>query len=184
MGLRIHTLSSEEMLSLWKLATMHEPARLDCVIERTDGIDLDLLLRHRIEGWYARQLLDLPIEELPLTEIAHRLTPVRRADGSAEVSLPEGTMRVAGVMMEGWHRAATVTANPESALAQEQRNPYSRGGAAEPVAIVYRDGRMSLHTPPPGEMRLTSVTAVVRPEDGSFQLTDAMLSRLDDSIII
>lgn len=184
MGLRIHTLSADEMLGLWKLATMYEPARLDCIINRTDGIDLDRLLRHRIEGWYARQLLDLPIEELPLTEIADRLTPARRPDGSAEVSLPEGTVRVAGVMMEGWHRPATVTSDPTSPLAQEQRNPYSRGGVAEPVAVVYRDGRMSLHTPPPGEMRLTSVTAVVRPEDGSFPLTDAMLSRMNDSIVI
>lgn len=173
-------MSADEMLGFWKLATMYEPARLDCVIGRTDGIDLDRLLRHRIEGWYVRQLLELPAHELPLTEIAHLLTPVRRADGSAEVILPEGTVRVAGVEMDGWHRPATVTSDPASPLAQEQRNPFSRGDKADPVAVVYPDGRMSLHTPPPGAMQLLSVAAVVRADDGSFQLTDAMMSRIPE----
>lgn len=181
MGLTTFTLTSAEMLRLWKETAMYETPRLDCAVERTDGIDLDQMLSRRIDAWYARQLLEAPADILPLSEIAPRLTPVRLPCGAAEVGLPEETVRIVSVMMEGWGRPALVTADPASPLAVRQLNPFGRSGCAAPVAVVHPDSRMMLYSPPPAiTPRLLSVTAVMRPADGSYILTDPLISLIPD----
>lgn len=181
MGLTVFTLSADEMLRLWKQTAMYETPRLDCSVERTDGIDLDAMLAARIDAWYARLLLEAPANALPLSEIAPMLTPVTLPCGAAEVSLPEGTVRVVSVMMDGWTRPAAVTADPLSPIALRQLNPFGRSGCAAPVAVVYPDSRMMLYSPPAGiKPSLSSVTAVIKPADGSYLMTDALLSFIPD----
>lgn len=181
MGLKTFTLTSGEMLRLWKQTAMFETPRLDCAVERTDGIDLDEMLSRRIGAWYARLLLEASADILPLSEIASRLTPVRLPCGAAEVSLPEETVRIVSVMMEGWERPALVTADPTSPPARRQLNPFAASGCVAPVAVVHPGSRMLLYSPPPGlQPRLLSVTAVMRPADGTYILTDPLLSLIPD----
>lgn len=182
MGLKSFTLTPAEMLRLWKQSVLYEPDRLDCAIVRTDGIDRDAMLARQIDAWYAAQLLKAPASMLPLTETASRLTPVRLPCGAAEVSLPEGIVRVESVLMEGWQRPAIVTADPQSVLARRQLSPFSRGGCCAPVAVIHPDRRMLLYTPPAATPpQLISVMAIEKPADGSYILTDALLSLLPDS---
>ncbi len=181
MNRRTYTLTADEMLERWKLAGLYEPLLTDASISCSDGMDLDRLLQLKIDSWYARQLMDAPLESLPLTEIADQLTLAMLPDGAARVSLPEGTLRVASAMMEGWMRPAAIIADPESPQALAQANPFCRGGAARPIAVINRDGSMNLYTPPPRvQPRLLSVRAVCLPEKGIYRVTDAMMA--DESI--
>jgi len=181
MNQRIYTLTAEEMLGRWKLAGLYEPLLADATVECSDGMDLDRLLRLKIDSWYVRQLMEAPLESLPLTEIAGQLTLAMQPDGSARVSLPEGTLRVASAMMKGWLRPAAIITSQDSPEALAQSNPFSRGGSARPVAVINSDGSMNLYTPPPGaQPQLLSVKAVCLPEKGTYWMTDAMMA--DESI--
>ena len=46
------TLTPDEMLERWRLYRAMEPLRADCVVERTDGLDIDTILRIQMRAWY------------------------------------------------------------------------------------------------------------------------------------
>ncbi len=169
------TLTAEQMLSRWKLSRYFEPLRSDCLITRTDGIDLDRLLMQEIDAWYITQLHSLPIEHLPLTDITARLSPIRTDDGAAMVALPDDVLRIASVMVDGWLRPPQIITDMSTPMAMAQSSPMARGGCAAPVVVVTQR-RMMLYTPPPGDISLSSVSAVVLPHDNTYYLTPTLLS--------
>lgn len=179
MALRVITLTDSEMLTLWKLRSLLEPLGTGAETVCADGIDIDTLLRRRIDDWYYTCLATAPVDSLPLTELSATLTARRTTDGAGAVSLPEGLLRVASVELEGWERPATVTDDPQSALALAQSNPYSRGRCSVPVAVAFtRSSTLLLYTPPEGEIRIRSLKAVMRPPEGTYTLTDRMLATM------
>ena len=131
------------LLEEWKLRSRLEPLRTDCVITRTDGIDMDTYLLRELRAWYMRELATAPVDTLPLTDIAHGLTMTRAPDGAGMVKLPAGCLRVVSVEMEGWHRPAVIVADHECAEAVAQTSPYSRGGVCRPVAVQPSTGQRS-----------------------------------------
>lgn len=163
------------LLEEWKLRSRLEPLRTDCVITRTDGIDMDTYLLRELRAWYMRELATAPVDTLPLTDIAPGLTMTRAPDGAGMVKLPAGCLRVVSVEMEGWHRPAVIVADPECAEAVAQTSPYSRGGVCRPVAVIYPD-RMMLYTPPADAKAPSSVLAVTEPPEGTYLLTERMLA--------
>lgn len=172
------TLTADELLSRYKLLGFYEPMLDSAAVELSPGVDLDRLLMMQIDAWYARQFHEAPKEILPVSEIAPLLTPERLPDGAAGVMLPEGTVRVISVMMDGWKRYAEIVSDPASPRARAQTNRYSRGGCSNPVAVATPDGRMTLYTPPPDKLALTSVKAIVMPESGTYLFTPALLATL------
>lgn len=177
MGYRVISLSAGQLIARRKLAGFFEPLHSDAEITCDDGIDLDTLIRQQTDAWYSRMLLTAPLEILPLTDIASQLTMSRTADGAGLVSLPPGTVRVAEVTMEGWLRPAAVITDPASAEALAQINPFSRGTASHPVAVVHPGGRLMLYTPPRQAIRPSSLLAVIQPPEGTYLLTEAMFSQ-------
>ncbi len=176
MGHRVITLSAGQLIARRKLSGLFEPLHGDAAITCCDGIDLDGLLQQQIDAWYARVLLTAPLDMLPLTDIAPQTPVSLTADGAGMAVLPEGTLRVASVTMEGWLRPAAVITDASSAVALAQTNPFARGSAAAPVAVMHPDGRLMLYTPPRGVARLSSLMAVVQPPEGTYLLTEAMFS--------
>lgn len=172
------TLEKSAMLELWKRARGFEPLRADCAVTRTDGPDLDALLEMEMRAWYIRQLLTAPIEELPLSDIAPVLTLTTLREGVVTAPLPEGCVRVARVMMDGWERSALIAESANHPLAMEQTNRFARAWRCRPVAIV-EDGWITLHGVVSHPPRGLSVSAVMLPApELPYVLTEAMIGRL------
>lgn len=172
------SISAAQMLEIWKQTGLYEPLSADIETDYMSGIDLDTLLMHRIDAWYGRLFEEMPRELLPATEIAPSLLPERLPCGAVRVRLPERTVGVCSAMVDGWHRPAIIVDDPDSPRARAQLNRFSRGSTQVPVAVVSPDRTMTLYTPPPGNVALTSVKAIVMPEKGTFILTPAMFSRI------
>lgn len=171
------TYTEARLLEEWKLRSRLEPLRTDCVMTRTDGLDIDTYLLRELRAWYLRQLATAPVDTLPLTDIAPLLTMTRAPDGAGLVNLPDGCLRVVSVEMDGWHRPAVIVTDPECTEAVAQTSPYSRGGVCRPVAVIY-PGRMMLYTPPAYTAGPSSVLAVTLPPEGTYPLTESMLANM------
>lgn len=172
------TLTPSEFLERWKLLNLYEPMPADAEIEYATGLDLDRLLMMQAEAWYVRQFSESPREILPVSEIASILTPERLPDGAARVRLPERTIAVVSVEMEGWHRPALIVDDDDSPIARSQSNPFSRGGIHRPVAVVHKDASLTLFTPPMDKLSILSLKAILRPEKGVYLFTPELLSTL------
>lgn len=170
------TLTAAEMLDLWRLRRALLLLREDCAVERRDGIDLDRLLHAELRAWYSNLLDTAPVEMLVLTDIARDVAPALHADGHLTVTLPTGCRRVVEVEVEGWSRAATLTAS-DTPLALRQDNPYCRGRVDAPVAVVHPE-RLVLYSAPPGDVkpRLRRLLCIMEPEEGMYELDERAIS--------
>ena len=121
------TLTESEMLQLWKRHRAVEPLRLDCTALRTDGPDVDSLLREEMRQWYLDLLDNGPESALIVTNAALTATIQTLNDGRALITGPEGCRRILSVMFSDWDFPVKVTALPER---QGPRNPYCRRPAA------------------------------------------------------
>lgn len=129
------TLSKAEMLTLWKQRRHLAPLRADCIIARSDGVDVDSMCIADMRAWYLDLLRYGPRELLAPEDIARRSSCVVAPDGVAEIPLEADVVRVLSVRLSGWTAEATVETDPHAAAARLQRNPFSRGGACWPVAV-------------------------------------------------
>ena len=174
------TLSSEEMLAQWKLRRGFEPLRSDCVITRSDGVDIDQLLRLEMRDWYLNLLSTGPIEMLATTNIANDIAVVVGEDNVGIVTLPESCRRIVEFQLEGWLRPAKIITNPHCQEALLQDNPYSRGGCEQPVVVL--DGnRLFLYSLPSSTPKIVRAIAVMEPTDGSYVLDERGLSTISNS---
>lgn len=171
------TLSSEEMLELWRLRRHFEPLALPASVTRADGLDTKTLLESELNRWYENQLQTLPLHLLPQNNVAEQCRITPRPDGSWLVTLPENVVRVVSVEIEGWHKEAVIEPDSSSPLAEAQLNPFSRGNEYNPVAVL-QNGNMLLYTPPPRATQLKKVMCVTRPEPGTYVLTPTMMPPL------
>ncbi len=131
------------MLALWMRRHFMEPLRADCVVSRSDGVDLEAVAADEMRRWYVRMLADAPAEMLAPKDVALTVAIRRTANGTGTITLPENVVRVVAVKLSTWEREATIVA-ADSALGRLQANRYSRGGVAGPVAVVRPGGRLEL----------------------------------------
>ena len=167
--MKIH-LSSDEMLAQWKLRRGFAPLRADCVISRTDGIDLDNLLN---------LLATAPLEMLATTNIASDIAVVPTGEGGAVVMLPESCRRIVEFQLDGWQRPAIIVDDPLCHLARIQANPFSRGLTVNPV-VVKQQNRLFVYSLPAGSTpKITRAIAVMEPTDGSYEMDESALSTIN-----
>lgn len=170
----VKTYSAHEMLALWRLMRGYEPLRTDCLVTRTDGVDIDALLRHEIDMWYSRMLDTAPPAKLSVTDYTSLLVPTRAPDGAASVARPTGCRRVVEVVMEGWEREGLLVTDPTSGIARAQSSPYARGGCVDPVVLVGRN-TIRLYTPPADVCRIVTFTGIAEPVAGVYRFDEGML---------
>ncbi len=171
-------LTTEEMLNQWRLRRALEPLRNDCTVERLDGTDTDELLRNEMHDWYLNLLDTAPTEILTLTDISGEVVLKTNPDGSATVELPERCRRVEEITLDCWQQPATIT-RQDSLLAKLQRNPYSRGGTVEPVAVKHH-GKLQLYSIPEGvDASIESLYCVMEPDEGFYEMDERALSLIE-----
>lgn len=180
--MKLH-LNETQMLKEWHLRAFPEEVNSGCTIERHYGIDMDAYLKAAMNDWYRRMLHD--------PEAVHMLAPVNIADevedvrvGEANPStglspcriiLPEGTIRVLRVMVDGWRTEAAIV-DPSHYLARACRSPFPPGGVYAPVAVV--DGnRLTLYSVPSRPTEITEIIAVID-TPGIYHIDSAALATI------
>lgn len=173
-------LSSAEMLAQWKLCRGFEPLREDCEITRTDGIDLDALLRLEMRNWYLNLLKTAPIDMLAITNIANDIAIVKNDDNTGTILLPESCRRLVEFQLKGWKRPAKIIEDTNCHDALLQDNPYSRGGCEQPV-VIKRGNRLHIYSLPDDNPQILRAMAVMEPTDGSYEMDESALATILDN---
>ncbi len=136
-------MTKDEMLAIWMRQHFLEPLRADCVMSRIDGVDLEAIAVDEMRRWYVRMLGEAPAGMLAPSDIALTVSMRRAPQGTGIIVLPDNVVRVLAVKLSTWEREATIVAGG-SALGRRQGNRYSRGGVADPVAVLSPGGRLEL----------------------------------------
>lgn len=173
-------LSSDEMLAQWKLRRGFAPLRTDCEITRSDGIDLDALLRLEMRDWYLNLLDTAPMELLAPENIAGDIALMPQADNSATVILPENCRRLVGFKLKEWKRSAKIITDPYSHEAQMQSNPYCRGGCENPIVVLHGNRLYVYSLSPLTSHVIDFATAIMEPTDGGYLMDEAALKTISN----
>lgn len=174
------TLNEQEMLDLWKTIMHLQQVRRDCVIERSDGIDIDQLLLIHIRQWYAHLLLTAPLEQVPVADVRDEVFLATDEQGIVTATLPERAVRPVEWRLQEWHRSVTQFLTPSSPQARLQASPYTRGGTWQPAIIQPEPSRLLLFSAPSLKPQLQLARCVARPADGSFSFHPSALSTIPD----
>lgn len=135
------TYSDSQMLAIWRRALGFEAALADASVERTDGIDLDAWLRHRMRQWYLHCLDTAPLEKLVLTDVAADASALLGPDPhntvSGSVTPDQGWRRIVSVRLFGWHRPAEPLEGPDGRAALERMAcRFTAPSVQDPVAVL------------------------------------------------
>lgn len=183
-GLLIHNLinmeySLEELVTRWKVCRGWEPLRTDATLRRQDAMDIDGYIASMLESEYGIMLESGPLEELVTEDVTGEVTVSRDADGVAVLTPGVGCRRVAEVMMEGWHRPATIVSEDDNTLSRQQLSPLSCGRDWHPVGVKERSGRVRLYSVASDRsLRPIRVLGVKEPPAGVVKVSAAGLRRL------
>ena len=176
------TLSADEMLQLCrKLLHLDPLPSADVTITPTFSLDVDDLLAQRLRAWYLSLLTTLPLEQLPLVDIAQRLTLAipQSPLSPATVTIPPDVLRIHSIRLASWQRPAAVVPDTHPVVATLD-SPYAPARSAAPVAVERTPSLISLHSPHhSGIDSITSCLAVIDPGPQSFILTPHIQSLLN-----
>lgn len=176
-------LSRADMLAQWKMRRYLEPLRQDCLMSRSDGIDLDAYCVMEMRRWYLDLMATAPMEYLAPSDLTLTAT-VRRGEGNRGlITLPAGTVRIVRVKLSGWQREATVVTDMSSPLARLQRNRFSCGGVERPVALWSGEGSvLELFSLPSlaGTPVVEALTAVVDPGPELYEFDERAWNMLPE----
>lgn len=168
------TLTTPEMLDLWRLHHAFSPPLADAVFRRNDGLDSDALFTVEMNLWYRRLLLEASPSMLAPRSLDLPLPPSQ--DGATVLTLPAGVVRVVCVRLASWLRPAVVVTDPASALLERQRHPFTRATTSSPLAFFY-DGSLRLYPAATGSDSLARLDCIVC-EDGVYEFDDSALATL------
>ena len=111
----------------------------DAVMTRTGGGDIEQYIRAKWEEALKLQLLKAPEHLCGGKDISASLIPLPRQDGSGRVVLPDDMLRMIRFQMKGWRRPVIKFFDRQHPRTALQYNPYSRGGAEKPAAVITTD---------------------------------------------
>lgn len=166
-------LSTDEMLSQWRMRRALEPLRSDCTVERIDGIDLDSFLKMEMRDWYLNLLDTAPIHLLTLTDITSKVSLSKNKDRSVAICLPQGCRRVIELTLDCSPVPIKIT-TADTPLAICQQNPFSQSGTVSPIAIHCHD-RLIVHAGS-DDFNIVQLLCIMEPDDGFYELDEAALS--------
>jgi hypothetical protein len=166
------TLTTDEMLAQWKLRRGFAPLRANCVIERSDGVDLDAILRLEMRDWYLNLLDNAPIEMLAPSDIKDSIAIIKQYDGSGVVTLPENCRRVVEFQLKGWRQPAKIITDLNSHEAMLQTNKYSRAKSQSPIVVKHHNKLLIYSLPNDDNPTIERALAILEPADGSYTLDE------------
>lgn len=169
------TLSTAEMLDLWRLHYACQPPLSDTVFLRNDRIDTSGLFTSEMNLWYRRLLLEASPSLLSPRSLDFPL-PVADEGGATRLDLPAGVVRVLEVRLASWLRPATVVTDPASPLLLRQLHPFTRATPSSPLAF-FSDGQLLLYPGAAPADSLAVLSCIIFEED-VYEFDDSALATL------
>ncbi len=171
-------LDEQHMLNLWKTIMHFEPTRLDCVIERKDGIDIDALLTIHINQWYAHLLETAPVQWLPVVDVKTQVALSIDKEGVVTATIPQQCVRPIEWQLNGWQQSVTSFLQPDSHEAANQHCMWTRGNSHTPAAIDCGDTLKLFSGKAGNTPTLLKARCVVRPGNGLYQFHAVALATI------
>ena len=175
-------LNESEMLALCKRVMNLEPCRRDCVVEREDGIDIDEWIMMRASSWYARLLMDGPLAWLPTQDIKDTVAVTNCGNGVVMAVYPSVFVRPVEWQLEGWHHSVSHFALPDDTIDMLQHNPWTRGGACNPVAVDHGNWMLLYSIDPQATPVLKMARCVTYPGTDRFVFHHAAIPTLEEAL--
>lgn len=168
------TLSSADMLAIWRRALGYDIQRTDCTVEIYEGINVDAQISDRMRQWYLHLLDTAPESMVPVDDFAPRAEVQPLGDGGAFIPMPRGARRPLSVKLSEWVNPAPVLSRHDEALRlQRMASPFARPGRHHPLAVVEGNG---IRVYPAGESsRIERLLAVADPGPSSYILDESLL---------
>lgn len=177
---QIYDLNEQGILELWKKIHHLEQVRTDCLVERTDGIDLDAWLLTHIKQWYARLLETAPVEWLPVEDVINDVRMSIDSEGVVVAQVTVQCVRPVEWKLAGWKRSVTHFVKAGTVEAEVQTCVWTRGAKENP-AVVDCGNTLILYSLNSGERAiLETARCVVRPADGNYRFHNAALGTIRD----
>ena len=175
------SLSSSEMLALWRRALGFETLRTDCSVEAVEGIDIDAAISLRMRQWYLDLLDSADPDLLPVSDIAPQASLSQpQNDGSAIICLPENARRVLSLRLNRWMRYASPrTPDSVSDILALMASPYGRPGIYSPLAVLLPHALM---VAPAQSDSIASLLAVIDPGPESYILDESLLALIPKTL--
>lgn len=136
----------------------------DCSVERFDGIDIDAVLRPRLESERLKWLDEADIDLLTKADVRGVLSVASRG-GATVVTLPDEYRRLLYIRLAGWSRRAEIIEHDsgDPRLAR-LGNEFATPGAEQPLAV--RHGRNYELWPPapaglPPQAAISEAVAII-----------------------
>ena len=174
------TKTTAELREYVRLQAGLTPMRSDCVIEYTDGIDVDAMIDSRLRQWYLKLLSEGPRELLTEQDMAASAT-VGTEDVPAagcSVRLPAACVRAFALRLSQWrHPASILPAEAMARVVERQKNPFLRATVDSPVAVMAPCGRAVLAWP--ADNAVAALTGVCDTNDGTYSMDETALAQLD-----
>ena len=178
---KIITILEDDMLNIWKQRMRLHPAARNCIVERSDGYNIDNYLKLKIREWYAHALAFEEACFLPQEDVASDLPTEISENGVVYVTLPNNVVRPVEWKMRSWDRLLTVFEKPDSFMARLQYCPLTRSGTANPVAVQLPH-QLLLYRAKDRSDQIEKAVCVVRPPEGIYSFDEALLSTVPDSL--
>lgn len=160
-------LTGGELLSMWKTLLRLDEVRRECLLERSDGVDLDAWLMLHINKWYGELLAGARVEWLPVEDVSSSVVLTPLSSGIVRASVPSHCVRPVEWRLSGWEKSVTRFCAPDDAAAKRQLTPWLRSGSHRPQAVDYGD-HLLLYGYSGTAPQLAVARCVVRPADGQF----------------
>lgn len=159
------------MLQLWRQLTAVEPLRLDCSVGRTDGPDIDAILRRQMRAWYL-DLLDHGDERFLVPVDLAANASISTLNGVTHLTAPEDCRRILRVNFSGWASPLAPQASTPPLISS--LNPFCQRPAVVSVSprevIVYG-----------AEGRLTSLSCAVDHGPQAYSFDDSALTLISNA---
>lgn len=178
---KIISIMEDDMLNLWKQRMRLHPASRNCIVERSDGYNIDNYLKLKIREWYAHALTFEKACFLPQEDIARDLTVNISGNGVARVTLPNNAVRPVEWKMKSWEQSVTVFEAPDSFMARLQYCPLTRSGITNPTAVQLPH-QLLLYCAKDRSDEIEKAVCVVRPPEGIYSFDETLLSTVPDSL--
>lgn len=179
--------TEEELILKWREA--HGLAPFEGALESDGEAQMEAMIREKLRNWYARLLLEAPVERLPQQEMSSAVREGKKTANGMMFKLPSRGVRVVSVKLPEWEEPVSVFHKVGSYAHRRQRDLWLRSGEKDPVAVI--DGSMmyiygtepitaSLSEGDAKEKvganfgaRLEHLIMVAAPEDGTYEFDEA-----------
>ncbi len=137
------TLTQAQMNERWLALRRLNTLPLEAVVNRNDGVDMDMIVTEEVKKWYFNLLLTAPERMLAPVDIEDGLQLLPDGRGGARVVVPPEVVRIISVRMRGWYAPARLlhdNAYPPEVIRRTRRRQMSQltmSSPADPVAIMH-----------------------------------------------